>query len=174
MPDTAGSVGIQTARRLCTLVVLVCAASALSACRGDEPSLNPTATAPAASPSEAPHVGTPAAIGPIAWAESVAEGSNAPVEIVDHFSTDASTIYAVVRATNLASGAVVSATWSFDETPLDTAASSVTPPAAYADGYIEFHLTRSADELWPDGTYAVQIALDGSVVQTSQVEVVDA
>jgi hypothetical protein len=165
----AGRIGTQAARRIFALVVLACVASAMSGCRGDEPDATPTETAPTATPTAI----APAEIGPIIWAQSVTEGSNAPVEVVEQFATDAETIYAVVRTTNLAPGAIVSASWSFDDTLLDTAASSISPPAAYADGYIEFHLTRSPDELWPDGTYAIEIALDGEVVQRSKVAVVE-
>jgi hypothetical protein len=142
----------------------------VAACGGDDdpsptpaPTIQATATTPAG----------PTEVQPIVWAPGVTPGTNAPEEPVDQFTVDSEVIYAVVRVTNVRQGAVLSTAWTYNGAPVDPASSAVTASAPIADGYVEFHLSRSPEAPWPDGTYAVAIALDGREVQTAQIEVVE-
>jgi hypothetical protein len=103
----------------------------------------------------------------------VTPGSNAPATPVEQFTSTANTLYAVVRVANLPAGAVLTAGWAYNDTSLDTATQAVTPPNAYEGGYVEFHLTRSGQQPWPTGTYSVSVSLDGQVVQTAQIQMVE-
>jgi hypothetical protein len=159
--------------RVCAHTAAFCLVALLAACGGgSDPEPTPTVTvAPTATETPAPS--GPATLDPVVWTESVTPGSNEPGQPVDQFTTEASTIYAVVRATNLPAGAGVSATWTYNDTSLDAAAQSVTVTDGLSEGYIEFHLTRSADVPWPDGRYAIEITLDGETEQRSDVQIVN-
>jgi hypothetical protein len=142
----------------------------VAACGGDDdPSPTPTPTIQATATTPA----GPTGVQPVVWATGVTPGTNAPAEPVDQFTVDSEAIYAVVRVTNVRQGAVLSAAWTYNGAPVDQASSAITASAPLADGYVEFHLARSAGTDWPDGTYAVAIALDGREVQTAQIEVVE-
>ena len=142
----------------------------LAACGGDDdPSPTPTPTVQATATTPA----GPIEVLPVVWTVGVTPGTNAPAEPVDQFTVDAETIYAVVRVTNVPQGAVLSAAWTYNGVPVEPASSSVTATVPIADGYVEFHLSHAPEVVWPDGTYAVAITLDGKVVQAAQVDVIE-
>ena len=156
------------------LVGILCALPALAACGGGNPEPTPTTAPVVTTASGAPATAIPPAIiEPIVWAERIVEGTNAPESIVDRFSTASESIYAVVHTENLAPGVVLTANWTYNNTSLDNATRAFVLAGGYDAGYVEFHLTRSADALWPEGNYAVTIALDGQVMQSAQIDVVD-
>lgn len=154
--------------RLPYLTCLIALPLLLTACGGGDdppptPTVQPTATTPAVPPE----------VQPVVWALGVTAGTNAPETPVDQFTTAAETIYAVVRVTNVPQGAVLSATWTYNGVPVNPASSGVSAAAPISDGYIEFHMSRGPDAVWPDGTYAVAVSLNGQVVQTAEVAVVE-
>ena len=155
---------IRPRRVLCLLALPLLVA----ACGGDDdppptPTVQPTATTPAA----------PAEVLAVVWAARVTADTNAPEVPVEQLTVDAETIYAVVRVTNLPAGAVLSAAWTYNGVPVEPASSTVTAAAPISDGYVEFHLSRDPGAVWPDGTYAVAISLDGQVRQTAEIAVVE-
>jgi hypothetical protein len=123
-----------------------------------------TATTPSTSTGE-----SHAEIGEVVWAIDVDPDTKAPIAPVDHFSIEARTIYAVTAVRGLPPNAVLTAEWSYNDTSLDALTTSVVASAGTADGWVEFHLARAAEEPWPDGTYAIAISYDGAVVQVAEV-----
>lgn len=156
-----------------TLAMLLLLGVAVASCGGgDSPQapVDPTATATVTVPATP---AAPPAIESLVWAAAVDPVTNAPAPSVDRLTADVATIYAVARVANLPAGASLTATWAYNGTPLDAATRSFSLSAAFQSGYVEFHLTRSGDRPWPEGTYAVTIAIDGVVTQSAEIEVVE-
>ena len=80
-----------------------------------------------------------------------------------------------MRVERLAVGATVGATWTCNGTPIrdgDRVLAGTVVAAQAAEGtWLEFHLTRADLATWPEGTYAVEVAVDGRVVRSAQVRV---
>ena len=169
----SGGDGRPAARPALFLPVLV-ALLLLSACGGDSAG-DPTGTAAGSGPTAAasPTAVPEPTIGEIVWAVAVDPTSNAPVEAVATIPVDAATIYAAVPVAGLRPGSVLTSSWTYNRTSLDTLASSVTVAAAVEAGWVEFHIARVPEQEWPDGTYEVAIALDGQVRQTGTIGVGD-
>jgi len=129
-----------------------------------------TATAITFTPTPVPA----ATVGKIAWTSSVDPITAAPGQHAKQFGRDAQGIYAVVNVTNLPAGAVLAAIWTYNGESLTLNASSVIPSTMFGEGYVQFHLQRDQGTLWPAGTFAITISLDGKTVQTASVDVVDA
>jgi hypothetical protein len=150
--------------------------AALAGCGGnDSPPATPTATSSpdltATAVAAAPPTPRPTPqIGQIVWATAVDPRTKAPVDVVDGFAVDDETLYATLKVRNLPPNATFTAEWSYNETSLDSLTTTVATPSEADSGWVEFHLTRSA-EPWPKGTYAVSVSLDGKVVQTAEVTV---
>jgi hypothetical protein len=168
------------------LVVVLAAAGALLLTAGDGggDERGPAATASAAAGSDPADDGidssgppaspAPPSVGDVVWATQLQPETNAPVVQVERFSVDDPTIYAVVAAQRLPAGAELTATWAYNDVPLDGLGQSVVVSTSSAETtWIEFHLTRQEDRSWPDGRYAVAITLDGEPVRTASVEVVE-
>jgi hypothetical protein len=110
-------------------------------------------------------------IGEIVWTTEVDPAINTPLDPVESFTTDAGAVYAVVRVENLRQGSVLSAAWTYNDAPLDGAGQTITPSQDYPAGFVEFHLVRSDEQLWPTGSYQLTITLDGQIVQRAVVDV---
>ncbi len=148
--------------------------SILAGCGGSD--AEPTPTVPPLSTSTAlPNTPTPLpppSVGEVVWTTSVDSGTNAPIGAVNEFSTESPRMYAVVEVANLPAGAVLSASWAYNGVPLEGVTAGVVPPSAYSNGFVEFHISKSDGEAWPDGTYVINVLLNGDVKQVSQIEVV--
>ena len=120
------------------------------------PALSPTTATMVA---EAGPAATPAPVtfGPIVWAGAIDPVTSAPVGASTSFPPDAVAIYAVAPVKNVTPGLTVSAEWSFNGVTLSGVASTVVATQAVADGWIEFHLTLTAGQTWPAGTYRVVV-----------------
>jgi hypothetical protein len=90
---------------------------------------------------------------------------------VTTFQPDAKDLYACVRGNYLLQGAVVEATWSYNNTSLDAFATRVTIPDTTPQRWIAFHITRDPNVSWPAGSYAVAVAVNGTVLQRASIEV---
>jgi hypothetical protein len=145
----------------------------LSACGGGGSMSNPTNTPTQASP--APVVTATAlpeaSVGKIVWATSIVDGTNAPAQPVTSFDSSASALYAVVQVKNLRPNLVLSASWTYNGVPLDSLNTGLLANNTYQSLYVQFHLARGGEELWPEGSYEIAISLDGQVVQIAQVSV---
>ena len=161
--------------RAISICVLFSVALLLAACGGDDPDSTPTVgPTTTAAPGDSASTQIPAAsIEPIVWTTAVDSTTNAPAEPVEQFSTEEQTIYAVVRVANLPAGAVLSASWTYNDAPLESATREIVPSQAYRAGYVEFHLTRGDGQTWPEGSYGLTITLDGTVSQMAVVNVVE-
>jgi hypothetical protein len=153
----------------------------LTGCGGnDDPPSSDRATEAASRVTEVPandagvESATPApTIGQIVWATEIEPGSNRPVDRVAQYSSDTPTIFALLPVTGLAIGTPIRASWTYNETALDTLASTTTVEVASDDMlWIEFHLSRDPEQPWPDGTYAVSIEVGGTERREAAVEVV--
>jgi hypothetical protein len=161
-------------RRAISLGLLSVLAPIASACGGDDDEPTPTVGPTATNAAVAPTVTTaPPSIEAIVWTTAVDSVSNAPLDPIEQFASEDGTIYGVVRAVNLPVGAVLAATWSYNDVPLDGAESTIVPARVYPAGYVEFHLTRSDGQPWPPGIYALTITLDGVSAQSATVDVVE-
>jgi hypothetical protein len=154
----------------------------LTGCGGsDDPSAPDRATEAASPAAEVSSGGggnqaTPPSptIGEIVWATEIEPESNRPVAQVDRFTSDTTTIFALLPITGVPAGTVVRAAWSYNGTALDTLAASTTVDVTSDEMvWIEFHLSRDREAPWPDGTYVISIAIGDAARRDASVEVVD-
>jgi hypothetical protein len=172
-----GNMGLNVARRL---ALLIGAVALLTSC-GGEPRLAlpeaPTATIRAGEAAATPARSTPAAHVPafdqIIWTTGTDPATNAPVDTVSGYSTDAPSIIAALQASNLPSGASVSAQWSYNDTPLDAFGTSLTAAGSVDERWITFRLDRDPGVPWPPGAYAISVSLNGSPVQEATIDVTE-
>lgn len=160
--------------------VLVCAL--LVSCGGEARlvppgglSSTPTSGVPGASPVATPGTNpsdssTPA-IGEIVWVAMSDPVTNAPVDVVPSYSPEAPRITASALVTALSAGAIVAATWEYNDTSLDAFSRQIVLSAATDQIWISFHIDRESETAWPAGAYEVAISLDGTVVQRAVVDV---
>ena len=155
----------------------------LTACDGgNEKASTPTTVASASSPAAAAagsanDIDRPTLvpeIGAVVWATEIAPDTNEPLEGVERFPADASTIYAVVPVSRIAAGSVLSATWTYNGVPLEGLDREVVFDASPgATTWVEFHLGLPAGETWPLGAYEIAISVDGQELRSAMVEVVE-
>jgi hypothetical protein len=154
------------------LAIWLSATLVLAGCGGgDGTRRNATATAtdsPAA-------VGTPTPTGPvvgtIVWATALDPATNAPTNPVTRFAPTDPVLYATLAVARLPTGATLTASWTYNGVPLDALAAITTAVWSPDTAYLEFHLARGDQTPWPEGTYAVAIALDGQPLATAAVAV---
>jgi hypothetical protein len=162
-------------------VALVLSTCLLAGCGGEARLMSPTVEvasrqatpATVASPSPATPPPGPS-IQPIVWAVSVDPTTQEPSEKTPTFGADALSLYGCVSVNNLGEGSVVEATWTYNGTSLDAFATQVILPDDVSTRWIAFHISRDPNIPWPPGTYAISIALNGTVLQSASVEVTEA
>jgi len=114
--------------------------------------------------------------GAVVWATVIDPTTKEPRERVAAFRPDARTIYAAVPLARLEPGTTLTASWTYNRTPLEGMVGSVTaPPGETArDLWVAFGIARQTEEPWPAGIYAIVVAVNGEPVLTAEVEVQDA
>jgi len=110
-----------------------------------------------------------AEIGPVVWATELEPGTNAPRAAVEIVPAEAPAIYATVPVLRLEPGAVLTASWSYNGTPLPAFDGRLVADRGQAGGWAEFHIARSGDAPWPPGVYSIAVAVDGQVAQEAAV-----
>lgn len=147
-------------------------------CGGQSRLVAPTASPPAANAETAPTplsapTNTFAApqIGEIIWTASTDPTTNAPIEPVARYSSDAPRIIAAVPARTLTAGSRVEANWKYNNTSLDAFTILLVPPENVGETWINVHIDRDPEVPWPEGVYEVTISLDGAAMQHAAVEV---
>lgn len=68
-------------------------------------------------------------------------------------------------------GTIISASWTYNDTPIDGFVGSIQAEEDGEDVWVEFHLNRSTTEPWPAGNYAIVIAVNEQPAQTAVVTV---
>ncbi len=173
-------------RLACLLVGLVI----LTGCtttpdRGETPTITPPTTGgdgqiggtplPADRPPAGAINGTPTVarveLGEVVWTTGVDPTAGAPATPVAAFEADAPALYAVLPIIRIEPGVTITATWTYNDTPLDPLASTITASEARENGWLEFHLNRTGPVPWPDGTYEIAVSADGQEIQTGEVRV---
>lgn len=164
-------VGASSLALITTLTVVAC---------GGEPKLAipetaapPQATTVATAVPPAPPQATPE-IAAVVWTTATEPATNEPVDEVAQYATDAPALIAAARVTDLPAGTTVEATWTYNNTPLDAFASSLTIESALPERWLRFHLERGADTTWPPGSYAISISLGSTPVLEASIDVVEA
>lgn len=114
-----------------------------------------------------------AELGPIVWAREVDPTSKAPRAAVQSFSGGSPMLHAAVPVARLARGTSLSASWSYNGTPLPLPPTQVIAERDERDAWVEFHLAQASGEPWPSGVYAVAVLVDGQPAQSAAVLVVD-
>jgi hypothetical protein len=140
----------------------------------DGPSPAPAATSlPVASPSAMAATPVPEPpLGEVVWATAVDPVTSAPSEPVTAFAPDAPRIIAAVASHRLAAGSRLKATWEYNQTSLDAFTTDLIIPEESTGQWVNFQISRAVtSEPWPEGTYAIAIAVDGTVTRTAEVEV---
>lgn len=155
--------------------------AALAGCGdGDDPAPEPTtiaAPSPAAVAAGTPVVAaspagtTAAGLGAVVWTAAVDPATKAPLEPVTRFAADAPALYAALPVARIAAGTTLTAAWTYNRTPVEGVAGTVTATAAAEETWVEFHLTLVAGQTWPEGTYEIEVAVDGLAAQAAAVEV---
>jgi hypothetical protein len=112
-----------------------------------------------------------AELGPVVWTAMVDPVTLAPIQEVEAFTIDASTIYAAVPVLRIEPGTEVSASWSYNDTPISGVGSTFTATEAAEGVWLEFHLAQTGAEEWPDGTFAITIMVDGTPALASSIMV---
>jgi hypothetical protein len=114
----------------------------------------------------------PPVLGPVVWTTAIAPDSNEPTAPVAQFTVDVQTIYAVFPVERLAANTPIRAIWSLNGEAIDGVGAELTTPRDQIGGYLEFHLERTTDEVWPDGEYGVALTTAGVLIATGSVQVV--
>jgi hypothetical protein len=148
------------------------------ACSGSSDAPKPTPTpaptaspvpspipSPVASPSPLPDLAaTPgvftsaqADVGKVVWSTSLDPATNAPTHRVTALTANVTTIFATLPVYRVKPGTVFTAKWTYNNTPVEALTSHVTAGGSYAEAWIEFHITRAANQPWPAGTYEVTV-----------------
>jgi hypothetical protein len=109
----------------------------------------------------------------VLWAVTTDPETDAPLTVTRRYPTDASRLTASVLGTNLPAGSVVSADWSYNNTSLDAFATRIVVEETAPRRWLTFHLERKAGAVWPEGTYVIDVSLNGSPVRRGDVEVDD-
>ena len=143
------------------------AALALAACGGDRDDTAtvdtglgtaPPATAPAAGDLRVTEVDLGRAM----------VGDTAVVEDIDDFApTD--TIHAVVRHEGAASGATITARWTFQDGQVVDERSETVTAAAGGTAYTHFMISKATP--WPTGNYTLRILVNGNEVESEDFEI---
>ena len=153
------------------LFLTSCGGEAFSTIERPSPDVAAVETAPAAAtPTTA---ALPTGLGDVVWARSIDSASGSPLTSILQFPPDAPSLTASVLATNIAAGSVVEASWNYNDTPLDAFATRIVIESSTSRRWLTFQLDRESDESWPEGTYAIEILLDGVPVSRGEVEVRD-
>ncbi|MGC4193275.1 MAG: hypothetical protein QM589_19175 [Thermomicrobiales bacterium] len=124
----------------------------------------PTATAPVPTATQ-PLPATPAptiALGDIVFALDVDPATGGPATPATSFGRSTPTIHAFVQTDALAAGTTIRADWSINGVAVPTLMQEVRLDAARPAGWLEFHLTLTAEQPWPSGTLGVTITVDGA------------
>jgi hypothetical protein len=140
------------------------------------------APSPAASPSPLPDfAATPgvftssqADVGKIVWTTAIDPTTKAPTGRATELTPTIETIYAALPVYRVQPGTVFTAKWTYNNTPVDALTSQVTASGGYDEAWIEFHLTRAANQPWPTGTYQVTVLVGGQQAEQGTVQVRDA
>lgn len=127
--------------------------------------------APTVGGSGAPFRSETAEIGPVVWSTAIDGETNAPVAPVEVVPVGAPAIYATLPVTRVQRGASLGATWTYNGTPLPTLGGAVVANREQVGGWVEFHIARAEDAVWPAGVYAVVVTVDGRLAQESAVRV---
>lgn len=112
-----------------------------------------------------------ARLGEIVWAAEVDSETGTPLVVTAGYLTDSPRLTAATLATDVPRGAVIEAVWTYNDTSLDAFATRLTLDEAATRRWLRFHLDRDPQTPWPAGIYAVEVSLDGVVVQRAEVEV---
>ncbi len=110
-------------------------------------------------------------IEPVVWATALEPGTNRPRDTVSTYAAEAPAIYATFRLPHVRRGTTITATWAYNNTPIEGFTSSVTVEREEQNVWIEFHLTRSAAAAWPAGVYEIVVSVEGQTAQVATVTV---
>jgi hypothetical protein len=166
------------------LATLSLIASSVAAQQTASPGATVTVIATPASPTASPipsptptsmpvngYVAANAELDGIVWAREIDPKTNAPVREATGFVTTDGSIYATFAVKRIDAGVSVTAEWSLNGTVVPALSASITLDQGYQDGWIEFHLTKAEGEIWPIGTYTIDIKINGAPALTSDIEV---
>jgi hypothetical protein len=118
-------------------------------------------------------VATPLTVGDPVWATAIDPADGSPADSVEWFPTDAQVIYAVFQTSAISAGTGFTVSWSMNGTPVPGLNPTLQMTADTPAGWIEFHLTRTSAEPWPDGQLEVRIAVDGEIVSSGSISLRD-
>ena len=166
--------GCGMVQRIASVAAALSVSVILAGCGGNDGEPTPTVP-PISTATILPNTPTPIpppSLGEVVWTATVEPGTNAPGDAVDQFNSNDPRIYAVVEVSNLPAGAVLSASWTYNGVPLEGVTSGVVPPTTFNGGFVEFHISKSEEDAWPDGSYVINVLFNGDVKQVSQIEVV--
>ena len=116
----------------------------------------------------------PPVLGPVVWSTAVSPDSNEPTAPVAQFTVDAGTIYAVFSVERLAADTNIRAAWTLDGEAMEGVGAELTTPRDQVGGWLEFHLTRTSNDVWPDGQYGISLTTANVLIATGTVHVVRA
>jgi hypothetical protein len=162
------------------LLVASGAAAQQTTTPGATVTVSATPATPASSPIPSPtatstpvngYVAANAELDDIVWARDIDPKTNAPVRVATGFITTDAAIYATFAVKRIDAGVTVTAEWSLNGTVVPSLNASIALDQGYQDGWIEFHLTKAEGEIWPIGTYTIDIKIDGTPALTSDIEV---
>lgn len=175
------------ARRAGVCVLLLCASmfgSSVDAQQISTPSATVTVVATPASPTASPiptptppstpvngYVSANAELDEVIWARQIDPATNAPKRTATGFITTDATIYATIAVKRIDAGVTLTAEWSLNGIPVPALNANIPLDQGYENGWVEFHLTKAATEIWPIGTYTIDISVNGVPALTADVDV---
>lgn len=163
---------ITSRRSLCRVIILsiwiATLCLSLAGCAGGDDEVSAPVTTVASTSTEP---AAPTELGEIVWASEIDPTTSEPAGRREAFSRDENVIYAVVRTGPLAEGTTLTATWTFNDQPVEGIDVAVKADEARGAGWVEFHLEWNGATLWPVGTLAVTITASTGESTESAVEI---
>ncbi|HEU0165950.1 MAG TPA: hypothetical protein VFQ54_12965 [Thermomicrobiales bacterium] len=152
-------------------VLLVLATVACGSGGGDEPAVTRVPTF-AATPSPVATPSTPVKMLDVVWATAAKADRGGPSRNLTSIPENAKTIYAFAMSGAIPAGSVLEAKWTMNGIAIPGISQRVTVTEALPAGWVEFHLSWTGAQNWPQGTLAVTIVANGKVSSSGSIEIV--
>ena len=138
----------------------------LSGCGGEDQSATGTPTGQMSpTPVRPPVFGTPV------WTQDVDPATNQPLQPVTTFPDTVSRLSVAVPVERLPPSTSVTSTWFFNDVELSGLGTEITIDRGIERGWIEVHLDRQTEEVWPDGRYRVVLSIGGTTLADTAIDV---
>lgn len=129
---------------------------------GEEASASPTA----------PPMSGPPILGDPVWSTAIDPQTSEPIDPVNAFSDTDSVLYLVFPVERWPQGTAIDAQWYFNDTAIEGMNDRLQSDSDRTGGWLEFHLIRASESVWPDGTFRAELTYDGTPIANPEINVI--